>query len=177
MEDIGRHPVPVATADVTYLTMTVAGDSSVGKTSLVLQMCSSCHEQVEPTTGCDYYFTKHKKFGLSFLDLSGADCFVEIRSEFYKEAHGCLIVYDISKRESFNSLDSWLEEAYKYGGQHLVFTVLGNKTGQRRVPESEGRRWASSKGFSFFEVSLSESLEPVLEHVVNSCDNSSYMFS
>ncbi|XP_044165496.1 dnaJ homolog subfamily C member 27-like isoform X2 [Acropora millepora] len=84
----------------------------------------------------------------------------KVRNEFYKDTQGAMLVYDVGNRESFEVLDSWLEEISKDIGsasdlQGVVFAVCANKgdCGKRIVEEAEGHRWANSHGFSYFETS------------------------
>jgi DnaJ homolog subfamily C member 27 len=91
-----------------------------------------------------------------FQDLSGHPEFFEIRNEFYKDAQGALLVYDVSSRESFEDLDNWLAEAAKYGAlpRDMPITLCANKTDKKRnVSEDEGRTFALSRGLTYFETS------------------------
>ncbi|NXL98542.1 DJC27 protein, partial [Tyrannus savana] len=85
----------------------------------------------------------------------------QVRNEFYKDTQGVLLVYDVGSKESFDSLDSWLAEMKQELGPHgnmdnVVFVVCANKVDSakhRSVDESEGRLWAESRGFLYFETS------------------------
>ena len=57
---------------------------------------------------------------VNLWDLAGGDDYVEVRNEFYKEAQGCVLVFDATNRDSFESLDRWLEESQKYGAENMV---------------------------------------------------------
>jgi DnaJ family protein C protein 27 len=57
---------------------------------------------------------------VNLWDLAGGEDYVEVRNEFYKEAQGCVLVYDATNRDSFESLDRWLEESHKYGAENMV---------------------------------------------------------
>ncbi len=93
---------------------------------------------------------------MQFWDLSGHPEFFEIRNEFYKDAQGVLLVYDVSVRESFDELDAWLTEATKYGVvmSETPVVLCANKVDKRRVVgEEEGRQFASTRGMHYFETS------------------------
>ncbi len=87
--------------------------------------------------------------------------FLKVRNEFYKDTQGAILVYDVTRRDSFDALERWLEELKKEVGNpsevdKIVFIVCANKTdtvSNRSVNESEGRLWAESKGFLYFETS------------------------
>lgn len=66
------------------------------------------------------------------------------------------MVYDVTDRASFAKLDDWLDELSMHGGKPLVTVVAANKvddTTNRKVSESEGRRWAETKKIAYFETS------------------------
>ncbi|NXA01527.1 DJC27 protein, partial [Nesospiza acunhae] len=85
----------------------------------------------------------------------------QVRNEFYKDTQGVLLVYDVGSKESFEALDSWLAEMRRELGPHgsldsVVFAVCANKVDAgklRVVDESEGRLWAESHGFLYWETS------------------------
>ncbi|XP_037830358.1 dnaJ homolog subfamily C member 27 isoform X3 [Kryptolebias marmoratus] len=93
--------------------------------------------------------------------MAGHPFFYEVRNEFYKDSQGVLLVYDVGLRESFDALDSWLAEMKQEMGSQanmdsIVFIVCANKvdlTKRRVVDEGEGRLWAESRGFHYFETS------------------------
>jgi DnaJ family protein C protein 27 len=90
--------------------------------------------------------------------FSGHGEFFEIRNEFYKEAQGCILVYDASLRESFEECDAWLAEAAKFGGYSVEVPVAlcANKVDKKRVvSEEEGRMFAANRNLKYFEVSAS----------------------
>jgi len=60
---------------------------------------------------------------------------------FYKGAHGCLLVYDITDQKSFQDLEKWTEEVKKQNGDDLVLFIAGNKCDleeNRAVKKEEG---------------------------------------
>ncbi|KAM7428391.1 DnaJ subfamily C member 27 [Porites harrisoni] len=92
--------------------------------------------------------------------MAGHPVFYEVRNEFYKDTQGAMLVYDVGNRESFEALDSWLEEIRKDIGsaadlEGVVFAVCANKVDSRKrvVEEVEGQLWANSHGFYYFETS------------------------
>lgn len=87
--------------------------------------------------------------------------FEQVRNEFYKDSQGGLLVFDVTKRESFDVLANWVDELKRDIGSQsdmdkIVIAVCANKIDQnasRIVNESEGRLWAESNGFLYFETS------------------------
>lgn len=141
------------------------GAETVGKSCIIKRYCE---ERFIPkyigTIGIDYGVKKvavsgHGDVRVNFWDLAGGAEFLDVRNEFYKDAQGALLVFDVTNPRSFAALDSWVQEAQKHGvAKEMAICVCANKIdagagGARKIQESEGRRWAESKGFAYFETS------------------------
>jgi len=101
---------------------------------------------------------------VNFWDLSGHAEFADVRSEFYKETEGAMLVFDLSSRRSFESLESWLSEARQNGctEKSTQFILVGNKCDRpRAVPKQEASAWARAKGFPYFETSANTGVNTV----------------
>ena len=101
-------------ADYDYLfKMVLVGNSSVGKTCLFLQYSDSVfNESFMPTIGVDFRI-KTLELDNSFIkmqiwDTAGQERFKTITSSYYKGAHGLILVFDLTDRQSFLDLDNWL---------------------------------------------------------------------
>ena len=145
------------------------GTGAVGKSCLIKRYCEERFvSKYIATIGIDYGVKPVQIEGsevrVNFWDLSGHPEFFEIRNEFYKDTQGVVLVYDVTSRESFEDLDTWLAEAAKFGAspRELCFTVCANKvdvTGKKRlVSEEEGRQFASNRNLTYFETSASSGL-------------------
>ncbi|XP_060042648.1 dnaJ homolog subfamily C member 27 isoform X2 [Erinaceus europaeus] len=109
----------------------------------------------------------------------------QVRNEFYKDTQGVILVYDVGQKESFDALDAWLVEMKQDLGPHgnmenIVFVVCANKIDcakHRCVDESEGRLWAESKGFLYFETSaqtgegISEMFQTFYLNILDVCEH------
>jgi DnaJ family protein C protein 27 len=143
------------------------GDEQSGKSCLIKRYCE---ERFIPkyiaTIGIDYGVKSVAVDGfgsirVNFWDLAGARDFLEIRNEFYKDSQGAILVYDVTNPASFAALDGWLAEAKQFGAKDLVGVVCANKVDlvaagggkKRAVSEQDGRRWATAKGFAYYETS------------------------
>ncbi|NXM31555.1 DJC27 protein, partial [Oxyruncus cristatus] len=142
------------------------GNAEVGKSCIIKRYCEKRFvSKYLATIGIDYGVTKvqirDREIKVNIFDMAGHPFFYEVRNEFYKDTQGVLLVYDVGSKESFDSLDSWLAEMKQELGPHgnmenVVFVVCANKVDaakQRSVDESEGRLWAESRGFLYFETS------------------------
>jgi small GTP-binding protein len=93
---------------------------------------------------------------LQIWDTAGQERFKNIQDSYYKGASGILVVYDITNRESFEHVNSWLIEIEKNGNKNVYKFLIGNKNDledQRVVTKEEGEEFASINGMDFFETS------------------------
>lgn len=83
--------------------------------------------------------------------------FRSITKSYYRNAVGAMLVYDITKRRSFEHLDEWLEEArFHIGSHNAVIMLVGHKCdmeAKRTVSQREGRAFADFHGLKFIETS------------------------
>ncbi|KAG5192461.1 RJL, ras superfamily GTPase [Tribonema minus] len=135
------------------------GSLATGKSCLIKRFCEERFvTKYISTIGIDYgvkpVTVRGQQVRVNFWDLSGHPDFFEIRNEFYKDSQGALLVFDVSRRESFEELQDWLSEAAKFGAQGMPVVVCANKVDKKRaVTEEEGQRWARERGYPYFETS------------------------
>lgn len=81
-----------------------------------------------------------------------------MRNEFYKDVQAIILVFDITNKRSFETLDMWLREGSKFGSATPLLVVCGTKAdlaGRRAVTKAEAESWCSSRRYDYFEVSAS----------------------
>jgi len=110
------------------------GNQETGKSCLIKRYCEGRFvKRYISTIGIDYGVKKLDILGckvcINFFDLSGNDEYKIIRTEFYKDASGVLMVYDVDNRDSYISLVHWEEEMKRYGidMNRVKGIVCGNK--------------------------------------------------
>ncbi|XP_042474397.1 ras-related protein RABC1-like isoform X1 [Zingiber officinale] len=140
------------------------GDSGVGKSSIILNYTSDNKGDhlPSPTVGVDFK-TKiltlgDKKVKITIWDTAGQERFRTLTSSFYRGAHGILMVYDVTRKDTFTSLaNKWIEELKLYSAYHdSVKVLVGNKLdleSSRMVTREEGIAFANQHGFLFYESS------------------------
>ena len=99
---------------------------------------------------------------LQIWDTAGQERFRSIQASYYKGANGILVVYDITNRNSFENLNSWLIEIEKNGNKNVYKLLIGNKSdleSQRKVSKEEGKEFAQINGMEFFETSAKENYQ------------------
>ena len=87
--------------------------------------------------------------------------FKTITATYYKGAHGCILVYDITDRQSFQDIETWLGEVRQHASPNIVKILVGNKCDlkdQRQVSYEEGKQFADSLGMQFLETSAKDKI-------------------
>ncbi|XP_041022299.1 ras-related protein RABC2a-like isoform X2 [Juglans microcarpa x Juglans regia] len=137
------------------------GDSCVGKSSLLLSFISNLVHDLSPTIGVDFKVKLltigGKRLKLTIWD-TGQERFGTLTSSYYRGSHGIILVYDVTRRETFtNVLDIWAKEVQLYSTNHeCVKILLGNKVDrdtERAVTREEGLALAQEHKWFFLECS------------------------
>ncbi|KAK6589818.1 Ras family SEC4 [Cryptosporidium xiaoi] len=160
------------------------GDSSVGKSSLLLRFCEKKFgSNYTLTIGIDFETriveNRGKRYKLQIWDTAGQERFRTITPAYFRSAMGVILVYDITSIESFESLDYWTGILDEYSRSDLVKVVVGNKLDlyfARQVDEYKGKSFADQIGAPFFELSaknnhsnvVDEPFLVIIEKLINS---------
>ena len=137
------------------------GNSSVGKSSLLFRFVENVwDDSFVPTIGVDFKLktleVNGKKVKLQIWDTAGQERFKNITASYYRGGNGVLVVYDITDRDSFENLNSWLIEIEKNANKNVYKLLIGNKCDleeKRKVTYQEGKDFAASNGMQFIETS------------------------
>ena len=103
-----------------------------------------------------------KKVKLQIWDTAGQERFKNITASYYRGGNGVLVVYDITDRDSFENLNSWLIEIEKNANKNVYKLLIGNKSdleSNREIKKEEGEEFASINGLEFFETSAKENYQ------------------
>ncbi len=98
----------------------------------------------------------NKQIKLQIWDTAGQESFRSITRSYYRGAAGALLVYDITRRDTFKHLSVWLEEARQHSQSNMVIMLIGNKNDlehRRAVSFEEGKAFADANGLIFMETS------------------------
>ncbi|MFX0105155.1 MAG: Rab family GTPase [Candidatus Hodarchaeota archaeon] len=149
----------------------ILGDAAVGKTSLISQFVEgSFEEDYKPTLGAnivrkDVNLDK-ARVRLIMWDLAGQEKYQVVRSMYFQGCEGALLVYDVTRYNTFESINSkWLRDFKKYVKKKGVYVLIGNKIDlkdQRTITAERGRELATKiKASHFIETSakLGENIE------------------
>eukprot|EP00768_Dysnectes_brevis_P001778 gnl/Dysnectes_brevis/1501_a1699_3386.p1 GENE.gnl/Dysnectes_brevis/1501_a1699_3386~~gnl/Dysnectes_brevis/1501_a1699_3386.p1 ORF type:complete len:238 (+),score=20.13 gnl/Dysnectes_brevis/1501_a1699_3386:93-716(+) len=140
------------------------GSSTVGKSCILLRFVDDRFASLHDITigvefGMRTVTIDDEPIKLQIWDTAGQEQFRSITRSYYRGAAGALLVYDITRRQSFDHLASWLEEAREHGGDKMTIMLVGNKAdraGHRVVSTEEGRRFAQANGLLFIETSAKD---------------------
>lgn len=115
------------------LKVLLTGAAAVGKTSLVQRFIKNRFAvNYKLTVGVDI-LTKDVEFRsgeiatLSIWDIGGQQRFEFIRSTFYKGAAGALLVFDLTREQTYTETRKWLTEIRQFAGKNIPFVLIGNK--------------------------------------------------
>ena len=146
------------------LKVLLTGAAAVGKTSLVQRFIKHRFAaNYKLTVGVDI-LTKDVEFNpgeiatLSIWDIGGQQRFEFIRSTFYKGAAGALLVFDLTREQTYTETRKWLTEIRQFAGGNIPFVFIGNKLDLIEdvgevIDREEARAFAESEGSIYIETS------------------------
>jgi len=146
------------------LKVLLTGAAAVGKTSLVQRFIKNRFAaNYKLTVGVDI-LTKDVEFRpseiatLSIWDIGGQQRFEFIRSTFYKGAAGALLVFDLTREQTYTETRKWLTEIRQFAGQDIPFVLIGNKLDLIEdvgevIDRDEARSFAEGEGSIYIETS------------------------
>ncbi|GJT96870.1 Ras-related protein RGP1-like protein [Tanacetum coccineum] len=140
------------------------GDSAVGKSQLLARFSRNEFSlDSKATIGVEFQ-TKtmvidHKNVKAQIWDTAGQERYRAVTSAYYRGAVGAMLVYDITKRQSFDHIARWLEELRGHADNNIVIMLIGNKSdldSQRDVSTEDAKEFAEREGLFFMETSALE---------------------
>lgn len=167
------------------LKVLLTGAAAVGKTSLVQRFIKNKFQaNYKLTVGVDI-LTKDIEYKpgevatLSIWDIGGQQRFEFIRSTFYQGAAGTLLVFDLTREQTYQETRKWLTEIRQFAGENIPFVLIGNKADLledvgRVINESEARRFAERENSIYIETSaktgehVDEAFTELTRKIINS---------
>jgi len=137
------------------------GVSGVGKSCLLLRFADDTYtDSYISTIGVDFKIRTidldAKTIKLQIWDTAGQERFRTITSSYYRGAHGIIIVYDITDKESFDNVRQWLFEIDRYASENVCKLLVGNKSdlaNKRAVEYEQSKAFADELNIPFLETS------------------------
>ena len=142
------------------------GNSNVGKSSLFLRFVDDIwNDTFVPTIGVDFkiktFDIDEKKIKMQIWDTAGQERFKNIIASYYRGAHGILLIYDVTDKDSFKNLSNWIIEIEKNSSKQVLKVLIGNKTDledKRVVTYNQGKEFADTYGLKYIETSAKKNL-------------------
>ena len=151
------------------------GDGGVGKTSIISRLMGETFSQSYlMTLGANFFVKKMNidqiDVGVQLWDTAGQQRFTSLRPMFYRGSRAVVLVYDITRPETFENLQHWLNDIQREAPGSTI-SILGNKIDledQRLVSTGEGRNYATTVGALFAETSAKtgQGIEEALHQLV-----------
>ena len=159
----------------------IIGDSNVGKTNIMSQYIKKeFNINSKSTVGVEFgnkiIKLDNKTIKAQIWDTAGQERYKSITSAYYKGAKGAFIVYDITSKITFDSVDKWIQDLNLYGDKNIIILLIGNKSDledKREVKREDGEEKAKSFGLGFIETSactgdnIDKAFEIMLKEVCN----------
>ncbi|KAK8549301.1 hypothetical protein V6N13_008977 [Hibiscus sabdariffa] len=159
----------------------IIGDSAVGKSNLLSRYSrNEFNAHSKATIGVEFQTQSveihGKEVKAQIWDTAGQERFRAVTSAYYRGAFGALLVYDISRRATFDNVARWLDEINSHSDTTVARMLVGNKCDledSREVGLEEGKRLAESEGLFFIETSALDStnVETAFEMVIREIYN------
>lgn len=139
----------------------IIGNSFVGKTQLLNCYANKYNNDIKyaSTIGLDFYTTSvcidNKRVAIQFWDTAGEERYRSLTSAYYHDAKGAFVLYDITNKQSFLSVDMWINDIKKICNE-IIITIIGNKNDldkMREIKKEDGEKKAKSFNAYFFEMS------------------------
>lgn len=142
----------------------MVGDSGVGKSSILLRYTDDVYdEDMAATIGVDFKLKRTtgpngERINMTVWDTAGQEKFRAITSSYYRGSHAIVLVYDVTKRQTFEHIATWLKEATEQcTNSDAIKVLIGNKVdcseSERCVDREEGVEFARDNQMLFFECS------------------------
>ena len=155
----------------------ILGDSTVGKTCFLTRYTDNTfQEEYLASIGMDYKIKSYEKedgnsIKLYIWDTAGQDRFRSITRNYYKGADGIILIYDITKKDTFENVRNWINNIKDEAPDRVVLILVGNKVDDERnrvVPKSEGEEIAKEFNLPFFECSAKSDINvtPVFDTLI-----------
>ena len=133
----------------------------VGKSCLLLRFIEDKFFQEHNVTigiefGIKYLKINDNIVKINIWDTAGQEQFRAITTAYYKGSAAALLVYDITRKDTFNNLTKWIKDLKDNGSPSMSIVLIGNKSDlndQRQVTQEEGKQFALEQQIEFMEVS------------------------
>jgi len=148
-----------AKSQETFFKFILIGDAGVGKTSILLRY-------TKDEFANEYHVTVGAEFGskvmnlgggnnvrLQIWDTAGQESFLSVIKSFYRDAHAVFVVYDVTRKDSFENLNLWMQDILENADPSAILVLIGNQVDRedkREVSYEEGEQFMKEKNIHYF---------------------------
>ena len=152
------------------------GETSVGKTSILLRYTDDSFNSFLPTVGVDvkYKYIKYedKKIRLDIWDTAGQERFKNIAKNYFRGANGIVLVFDISNKESLHKLKYWLKDCKPNIDPETELVIAENKIdleSERVISKESIKEFGEKNNIEIFPTSAKtgEGIDNVFIHLIS----------
>ena len=158
----------------------LVGDSCVGKSNILLKYLKNEFDPNSRATVGVEFGTKNiiidnKKIKIQIWDTAGEERYRSITSAYYKGAKGAFIVYDITRKSTFDNIDKWISDLKLNGDKNICIIILGNKSDlddKREVSKEGGIKKSEMYKTAFMETSalngdnIEKAFDELIEQII-----------
>ena len=166
----------------------VVGDCGVGKSNILSKYSKNIfNKSSQITMGVElitkYYKYENKIIKVNIWDTAGQEKFTSLIPTYYKNAKGAFLVYDITRKDTFNHIENWLRELTSINSDKISIILIGNKSDLsllRKVSKHEAELKANKYNIKFYETSALDSsnintaFEDLIKDIYNKTKNNYY---
>ena len=166
----------------------VIGNTYVGKSNIIYRFTQGkFEEKYKMTINLEFSFKNlkinDKIYRIQLWDTAGQEEFQSISRGYYKSGVCALVVYDITNRDSFNNIGTWVEECKNNGPTTISLVLVGNKTDleyKRQITYEEGEEFANRNNMQFFDTSavngnnIDKLFNDTVENIIKKMENNYY---
>ena len=158
----------------------VIGDSSVGKTSLITRYTNGTFkEEYLATVGLDYYSKveaiNNQTINIKLWDTAGQERYKALTQNYFRNAEGVLLTFDVTNTDSFNNLKDWIGSIKTNMESKNIFLpliIVGNKIDMedaREINKEDAEKFVSDNNYKYFETSAKtgEGVDDAIRDLVN----------
>ena len=139
----------------------IIGDAAVGKSNLLIRyVYGEFNKDYQNTIGVEFGVKniniQNKICRIQIWDTAGQETFKSITKGYYKNSVCAIIVYDITRRDSFNNINTWINDCKTICSKTVSMVLVGAKSDleiNRQVMKEEGEELAEKNGIPFYETS------------------------
>ncbi|KAJ8312871.1 hypothetical protein KUTeg_010244 [Tegillarca granosa] len=148
----------------TYLVkVTITGNNGVGKTNFIRRYFRSNARKINTTSTGVFEGIISRTCGsvrMRIIDTAGQERYRSLTASYYRGAHGCLILFDVTKPDTFESVGSWFHDlnVYSQNPDRISTILVGTKclSPKREVPKEKAEKFAEYLGIPYMEVSTED---------------------